>query len=179
MSRPAAASQWIHSPRLATFDRMTDPQNDVAIARATVADLDELVDMFEQYRQFYGRERRPVESRRFLEQRLTRGDSTILIARRDGRFVTGFVQLYPCFSSLSIASIWILNDLYVKSEHRTAGIGRALLEAARRMGEEAGAAYLILETASNNLAARRLYESLGYTIEPPMVHYSLGLTQRA
>jgi ribosomal protein S18 acetylase RimI-like enzyme len=158
---------------------MTDRRNDVAIARATVADLDELVDMFEQYRQFDGRERRAVESRQFLQQRLTRRDSTIFIARRDSRFVAGFVQLYPCFSSLSIASIWILNDLYVKPEHRTAGIGRALLEAARRMGEETGASCLILETASDNLAARRLYESLGYTIEPPMVHYSLELTQRA
>jgi ribosomal protein S18 acetylase RimI-like enzyme len=152
--------------------------NDFAIARARLTDLDELTEMFEAYRAFYGCQRRDADSRQFLEQRLTRGDSTILIARH-GRVAAGFVQLYPCFSSLSIASVWILNDLYVKPEYRTAGIGRALLEAARRLGEETGAARLILETASDNVAARRLYEALGYEIEPPMIHYSLELKRPA
>src|SRR5687767_7116500 len=104
---------------------------DFAIARASVTDLDELTGMFEAYREFYGCTPRHAESRQFLERRLTREDSIILIARRDARVAAGFVQLYPCFSSLSISSVWILNDLFVKPEYRTAGIGRALLEAAR------------------------------------------------
>ncbi len=170
-----AVPQWIPPARPATFDRMT---HDFAVARASLSDLDELTDMFEAYRAFYGCTPRDADARQFLAQRLDRGDSVILMARR-GQTATGFVQLYPCFSSLSIASVWILNDLYVKPEYRTAGIGHALMDAARRIGEEAGVARLLLETALDNAAARRLYESLGYEIEAPVLHYSLELNRPA
>jgi ribosomal protein S18 acetylase RimI-like enzyme len=156
---------------------VTNHLNDCTIARATLADLADLADMFESYRAFYECPPRTAESRAFLERRLGRGDSTILIARRDDRLTVGFVQLYPCFSSLAVSSIWVVNDLYVKPEYRTAGIGRALMHAARRFGEETGAARLLLETASDNIAARRLYESLGYTLDQPMLHYSLELAK--
>jgi ribosomal protein S18 acetylase RimI-like enzyme len=151
--------------------------NNLEIARAVPSDLNELAEMFEAYREFYGRARCDAESRQFLEQRLARRDSTILIARDGAGVAAGFVQLYPCFSSLSVSFIWILNDLYVRPEYRTAGIGRALMDAARRMGEETGAARLLLETAPDNHPARRLYESLGYTVDSPMTHYSLELNR--
>jgi ribosomal protein S18 acetylase RimI-like enzyme len=150
---------------------------DFKIARAALTDLDALVDLFEAYRAFYGCAPRDAESRQFLEQRLARGDSRILIARDTAGLAAGFVQLYPCFSSLSIAAVWILNDLYVKPEYRAAGVGRALMDAARHMGEETGAARLLLVTAPDNAPARRLYESLGYVAESPMIHYALDLSR--
>ena len=79
--------------------------NNFEIARATPSDLVDLAGLFEAYREFYGRPRREAESRQFLEQRLARGDSTILIARDHAGVAVGFVQLYPCFSSLSVSSV--------------------------------------------------------------------------
>ena len=43
----------------------------------------------------------------------------------------GFTQLYPSFSSLSLKSVWILNDLYVYEEYRKQGVGKMLLDAAK------------------------------------------------
>ena len=88
----------------------------------------------------------------------------------------GFVQLYPSFSSVAARRLWVLNDLYVTPEGRGRGIGRALMERARRHAVETGACRLTLETMSDNETARALYRSLGYTPDPPNVeHHTLEL----
>jgi GNAT superfamily N-acetyltransferase len=50
----------------------------------------------------------------------------------------GFTQLYPSFSSGSMAPILILNDLFVAPEGRRHGIGTALLDAAADYGRRVG-----------------------------------------
>jgi hypothetical protein len=53
----------------------------------------------------------------FLHQRLTQRDPVLFIAEAYGRAV-GFPHLYPSFSSLSMARIFILNNLFVVPEAR-------------------------------------------------------------
>ncbi len=55
----------------------------------------------------------------------------------------------------------ILN-LAVKAEYRRQGVGKALLEAVRAEAAALGCKSLMLEVASRNEAARRLYESAGF-----------------
>jgi ribosomal protein S18 acetylase RimI-like enzyme len=65
-------------------------------------------------------------------------------------------------------SIWskgfecYLAELYVVSERRGQGLGRALMEAALELAREQGADYMDLGTSEDDTAARGLYESLGF-----------------
>lgn len=133
----------------------------VSISRAGPADLDALAALFDAYRQFYGQPADLARAREWLRSRLRLGESVALLARRDGQ-PAGFVQLYPMFSSVRTARIWILNDLFVDPAARRHGVARALLEAAAGFARSDGAAGIALETAQDNAAARALYRAAGW-----------------
>lgn len=56
-----------------------------------------------------------------------------------------------------------LAELYVVPERRGQGIGRALMEAAMELARTQGATYMDLGTSEDDVAARALYESLGFS----------------
>jgi ribosomal protein S18 acetylase RimI-like enzyme len=55
-----------------------------------------------------------------------------------------------------------LAELYVVPDRRGHGLGRGLMEAAIELAREKGANYMDLGTAEDDVAARSLYESLGF-----------------
>ena len=144
----------------------------ISISRAGPGDLDALAALFDAYRQFYGQASDIALARQWLRERLRFGESTVLVARRDGAMV-GFVQLYPMFSSVRTAKTWILNDLYVDAGARRHGVARRLLDAAAAFAREDGAAGISLETTQDNAAARALYRAAGWR-EDATQWYSLG-----
>ena len=145
------------------------------VRRADLPDLEKLVPLFDAYRVFYGRSTDSQLARRFLRDRLSAGDSIVLIAEDSGGVAMGFVQLYPSFSSVRAARIYVLNDLFVSPSARGRGVGRSLLERAVGVAREAGAVRLKLSTAITNLRARRLYESLGWKRDEEFYEYGLSL----
>ena len=147
---------------------------DTTIRRATVADLDALVPLFDAYRVFYAQPSDPVRARDFLAERLAKGESAVLVAER-GPSTVGFTQLYPIFSSVRTARTWLLNDLFVVEGARRGGVARALLDAAAAFAREHGAAGLMLETTRDNAAARALYRAAGWH-EDATQWYSLATT---
>jgi ribosomal protein S18 acetylase RimI-like enzyme len=144
------------------------------LRRATLADLPELVRLFDGYRQFYGQRSDPARAERFLRERLASDESVIFLAC-EGPAATGFVQLYPSFWSVAACRSWILNDLFVAPEHRGHGVARALLDRARAHAESTGAGGMSLATQHSNLTAQRLYESLGWVKDEEFFHYELPL----
>ena len=56
-----------------------------------------------------------------------------------------------------------LAELYVVPEQRGAGLGRALMEGAIEHARARGATYMDLGTGEHDVAARALYESLGFS----------------
>ena len=56
-----------------------------------------------------------------------------------------------------------LAELYVVPERRGRGLGRALMDAAIEHARRRGAGHMDLGTSEDDVAARRLYESLGFT----------------
>lgn len=56
-----------------------------------------------------------------------------------------------------------LAELYVAPAKRGKGLGRSLMEAALDLARERGATHIDLNTAETDVAARSLYESLGFT----------------
>ena len=134
--------------------------------------MGEVAPLFDAYRQFYGKPPDEEAARRFLFARLSKDESVLFIARVAGK-VAGFVNLYPVFSSVNLTRQWILNDLFVAPEARKRGVGRALTECARRLAEATQANGLALETAIDNHAAQKLYESLGWKRDEEFYRYFL------
>lgn len=130
--------------------------------------------LFDAYRQFYGQPPDLDGARRFLAERLGRGESVILALVEGGRAL-GFTQLYPSFSSVSMRQIWILNDLYVAEDARRRGVGVRLLRAARDHARQTGAVRLALSTAVTNTKAQALYERDGWRRDDEFFHYEYEL----
>jgi ribosomal protein S18 acetylase RimI-like enzyme len=145
------------------------------IWRATADDLERVAPLFDAYRQFYGLRPDAALSRRFLEERIERGESVVFLAGENGAAPSGFTQMYPSFGSLSAGPLWILYDLYVAADARRQGVGRRLMDRARRHAEETGAGSIVLSTARTNSGARALYESLGYRLDGDFLTYELSL----
>lgn len=145
------------------------------IQAATAADLEELAALFAGYLSFYRVDKPLAAVQDFLAARLSRGDSTIFIARDERGKAQGFVQLYPLFASLVLEPSWLLSDLYVSETVRRQGFGEALMNAARAHAEASGACGLQLETAKSNLPGQALYERLGYVRDEVFYTYWLGL----
>lgn len=145
------------------------------IRQAVPADAPLVAPLFDAYRQFYGKPAEPEVALRFVSERLANADSTIFLALGDAGEPLGFTQLYPSFSSVSAARIYILNDLFVAPGARGAGIGRALLDAAAAFGRQEGALRLSLSTARTNGTAQALYEAHGWVRDESFHEYSLKL----
>jgi GNAT superfamily N-acetyltransferase len=145
------------------------------VRQATIDDIDAIVPLFDAYRHFYGKPTDLPGARAFLMERFVNRDSAVLLARVGSDDPVGFAQLYPSFSSVRMARIWILNDLFVLPGARRAGVGRALLAGAARFGRATGAARLVLSTARANTSAQQLYESMGWQRDEMFYEYALSL----
>jgi GNAT superfamily N-acetyltransferase len=146
----------------------------LAIRRATSDDLEVVAALFDQYRQFYRAATDLDAARRFLRERLATGDSVVQLAF-NGAEALGFTQLYPSFSSLSMARILILNDLFVAPAGRRCGAGAALLDAAAAYARESGAVRLTLSTGIDNTTAQSLYEQKGWKRDTDFFVYTFQL----
>ena len=147
---------------------------EVRRAEAIWGDIEMVAKLFDQYRQFYGLAPDFTLARHFIGERLVKNESVIFLAL-DSERALGFVQLFPSFSSLKAQRLWVLNDLFVAPEGRRKGVGRALMDRARRHAEETGACRLTLETMHDNHVAKALYQSLGYVRDEGVGHYTLDL----
>ncbi|TKS60722.1 MAG: N-acetyltransferase [Nitrospira sp.] len=145
------------------------------VRRATVRDLDQLVPLFDGYRQFYEKPSDLIVARQFLADRMSRGQSVVLIAEGPNGLAIGFAQLFPSFSSVLSAPIYVLSDLFVAPVARRRGVGTLLLKAAAETGRVAGAVRLELSTAITNVSAQRLYEALGWKRDEEFYQYGLSL----
>ncbi len=144
-------------------------QEEMNIKRADPSDLAKIAPLFDAYRVFYKEPSNPEKGKLFLQQRFESGESIIFFAL-EGSVPVGFTQLYKTFSSVSLQSFYILNDLYVKPEYRKKGVGEALLDAAKTFCKEQNGKGLALETAVDN-PAQKLYERLDWKKDTDYFHY--------
>ena len=147
----------------------------VKIVRTTLEDIPRIVPLFGGYRQFYRAEPDAPAQQKFLEDRLSKEQSVIFIAQDESDTAIGFTQLFPSFSSVTMAPIWILNDLFVDPSTRGTGAGRALLERARDWEIETGAVRLQLATEVTNEHAQAVYKACGWERNTTFYHYSLSV----
>jgi GNAT superfamily N-acetyltransferase len=135
--------------------------NPTTVRQAVPADLDEVANLFDQYRRFQGQPAGLPACRAFLHARFDHGDSVLFLASRGGRGV-GLAQLYPSYSSTALARVFILNDLFVAAAERRGGVASALLAAVESYAWSFGACRVSLNVAQSNLSAQALYRARGW-----------------
>ena len=141
---------------------------------AEARDLDQLADLFDQYRQFYECPLDLGAAKNWIAENLERGRSTIFAAD-NGAQLLGFAQLYPALCSVDLVNYFVLYDLYVIEAARRQGIARTLMNAASEWAKTQGAARLDLETARDNYPGQALYRDLGYELDEVFLKFSLDL----
>ena len=96
-------------------------------------------------------------TRAMYEEELRHAGTAFIIVLR-----TGAAPLAGYCSYRLVAGELQVNNVAVRPEHRRSGFGRALVEYALEHGRAAGALTALLEVRRSNLAAQRLYLSLGF-----------------
>lgn len=145
----------------------------INVRLANEGDLDQVGDLFNLYRVFYGKDHDVGLARSFVSERFQNNQSVIFVAEDTDRGLIGFVQLYPSFSSVSACATWILNDLYVLESHRQQGAASQLIKRCIDFCKEQKAGSLSLETAMDNKTAQSLYEKIGFEKNTTFFVYSI------
>ena len=95
-----------------------------------------------------------------MRQLLDGGDTLVVLAG-DGPDGLAVLRFRPAIWSAGLESY--LAELYVAPARRGRGLGRQLMEAALREAGNRGADSMDIGVDEPDLAARRLYESLGFS----------------
>ena len=131
------------------------------VREAKLSDLENLSDLFNSYRMFYGKKSDLKVANEFLRSRIENKDSKIFVCDLTNELF-GFVQLYPIFSSTRVSKYWLLNDLFVDIKKRGKGYSKLLIERSKELVIESKACGMMLETEKSNDIGDMLYPSTGF-----------------
>ena len=131
------------------------------VREAKLSDLKNLSVLFNSYRMFYGKKFDLKVAEEFLRSRMEKKDSKIFVCDFNNE-LSGFVQLYPLFSSTRVSKYWLLNDLYVDVNKRGKGFSKFLIERSKELVIESKACGMMLETEKSNDIGNKLYPSTGF-----------------
>ncbi len=121
---------------------------------ADINDVDRVALLFDLYRQFYGQTANFRAVRHFLYERINANQSTVLLAETLKKDTIGFAQLFSGFSSIQMAPVCMLNDLYVLEAFRKSGVASLLIKAAHKHAAAAGAVSMTIQTRIGNKPAQ-------------------------
>jgi ribosomal protein S18 acetylase RimI-like enzyme len=131
------------------------------IRRATAADAEDFSRLL---RDFQAEFSEPAPEQDVLARRsaeyIETGEITVLLG---GEGPDALAELRFRKSVLTGGLDAYLEELYVAPAKRGHGLGRAMLEAAMDTAREEGATHIDLGTSDDDVAARALYESAGFT----------------
>jgi ribosomal protein S18 acetylase RimI-like enzyme len=134
---------------------------DLTVRPAQLADAESVGQLLHDFNEEFGDPTPgPPKLAARVRQLLTEGEITVLLggAGPDGLAVLRFrpaiwTEALECY----------LAELYVVPERRGRGLGRALLQTAIDCARARGADHMDLGTGENDVVARALYESLGFS----------------
>ena len=130
------------------------------VRRAGVADAPTIGRLLHDFNVEFGE---PTPEPEVLAERirdlLEPGEATVLVAEDASGLA--LLRFRPSLWSDGLDSY--LEELYVVPDRRGEGLGRALMEAAIDVARSEGAREMHLSTSESDVAARALYESLGFT----------------
>lgn len=146
----ATRLRGVLAPSASPLSQTAGP-SDAHIRRATIGDLDALVEL---ENASFAVERM---SARQLRRHLESLSAEIFVATRERQVVGAAVLFFR--RSNHVARLY---SIAVASSERGSGLGASLLAAAEQAARRRGSRALRLEVRSDNIAAQRLYERHGY-----------------
>lgn len=133
----------------------------LAVRRATAADVSAIGQLLHDFNREYDD---PTPGPVVLAERVGRllgSDETVIMLGGPGPDGLVVLRFRPSFWSAGLECY--LAELYVVPARRGQGLGRHLMECALDQARQLGADYMDLGTSEDDVAARALYESLGFT----------------
>lgn len=135
----------------------------------------DVVRLVDDYRVHYGAESDRDRTERWLRGTASRARLRCYLATVPAGVAVGVALVFPSPMTVRLDELWVLRDLFVASEHRGHGVGRALVTRVRDDARAAGVPRIALQTEPDNDAARALYRSLGFIAPEGVVALSLAL----
>ena len=113
----------------------------------------------------------------WFERELARsGEAILLVATQDGRHVGyAYGTKEGRDWNMLLDDHGAIHDIFVATEARKSGVGKALLEALVTRLESLGASRIVLSTMVSNTAAQALFRTLGF--RPTMLEMTRGPSQ--
>jgi GNAT superfamily N-acetyltransferase len=134
---------------------------DLAVRRATAADVSAIGQLLHDFNTEYDD---PTPGPVVLAERIGRllgSDETVILLGGRGPDGLAVLRFRPSFWTAGLECY--LAELYVVPSRRGQGLGRQLMERALDQARQLGADFMDLGTSEDDVAARALYESLGFT----------------
>jgi GNAT superfamily N-acetyltransferase len=131
------------------------------LAPPTDEEVEELAELFDEYRVHYGEASDAARSASWLDENLSQGRLHAFVAECGGRLI-GFAIAVELPASLRLTHFWQIRDLFVVPKHRRLGVARTLLASVREAAIASGALRLVVQTEDDNDPALRLYTNSGY-----------------
>jgi len=99
-------------------------------------------------------------ARAAIGQAIEDPEAAVLVAEHRGELL-GLCTAYLDMNSVRFGPRCWVEDLAVSPEHRSQGVGKALLDAAKDWARDRGASHLELDSAETRADAHRFYEREG------------------
>jgi GNAT superfamily N-acetyltransferase len=131
------------------------------VAPITEEQFEAVLPLIADYQRFYGGEPDPARNAAFFRRFLEPSDEGLLLGAWEKGELLGHACLYWTFSSVSAEEVVLLNDLFVREQHRGSGVGRLLIDATVEVARARGAKAVRWYTALDNRDAQRAYERTG------------------
>ena len=150
-----------------------DSQSGPIVRRATPADLQSIGRLgaflieehygFDPQRFLAARPGTPEGYASFMSTQLEDPNKAVLLADDSGDVVGYAYATVEGYDYMALRGpAGILHDIIVEPEHRGRGVGRLLLDAALAFLRSRGVPRVVLSTAERNVAAQRLFTSVGF-----------------
>ena len=139
---------------------ITSPR-DLIVRRADFSDAETIGQLLHDFNSEYNEPTpgpHPLAER--VRQLLAAGDTVVLLGGVGGDGLA-VLRFRPAIWTEALECY--LAELYVVPDRRGQGLGRALMETAIELARAKGATHMDLGTSEDDVAARALYESLGFS----------------
>jgi GNAT superfamily N-acetyltransferase len=141
-----------------------DTHADLVVRGVAREDLEQWLPLWDGYNAFYGRSGATALSREISASTWERffdpAETVRALVAESGDRIVGIAHYLFHRSTIHIAPICYLQDLFTTAQMRGKGVASALIEAVRERAVAAGSTRLYWQTHETNAVARRLYDQL-------------------
>lgn len=147
------------------------------IKELEIKELEDFAPIFDSYRQRYKQPSELEKVKQYLLKMLETASSKILLSY-ENEHITGFIQLYPSFSSIGLAPIWILNDFYIFSGSQKKLTATMLMDEAKKLCQATNAIRVEVNTRKENHKLHKLYKEYGFEKDYKYDYYFLRVNKQ-